>query len=262
MLAILGAMREELEPVVAELRNAESYEAGRRSYFTGTLWGHRVVLAFSRWGKVAAATTTTHLITAHRPTRVLFTGVAGAVQLGLQVGDVVVGANLIQHDLDARPLFARYEVPLLERTGIPADAALSQALLDAARTFLAEDFESAIPTELKASFAARPPRAILGDIASGDQFFASNAAIAELRRRLPAVACVEMEGAAVAQVCFEHEVPFGIIRTISDTGGDGAHVAFADFLRGVAGRYAHGILERVLASGALASNPRRTPDPR
>ena len=248
MIAILSAMREELDSVLAELRDVSSYEAGRRSYYTGALWDHEIVLAFSRWGKVAAATTTAHVIARHKPTRILFTGVAGAVLPDLRVGDVVIGAKLVQHDLDARPLFARHEVPLLGMTEIPADEALGRELLIASQTFLAQDLDSAIPLAIRQRFAITRPQAMRGDIASGDKFFSSDEDITGLRRLLPSAACVEMEGAAVAQVCFEHGVPFGIVRTISDAAGDGAHSAFAQFVRSIAATYAHGILKRLLGS--------------
>ena len=241
-------MREELDSVLPELQGTEAYDTGQRTYYTGRLWGHEAVVVFSRWGKVAAAATTTHLIARHRPSRIVFTGVAGAVAEGLRIGDVVVGTRLVQHDLDARPLFARHEVPLLGCSELDADATLARDLLAAARAFLTHDLAAALSAAERARFALTSPRALVGDIASGDQFFSNDAAIAELRARLPAVACVEMEGAAVAQVCFEHGVPFGIVRTISDTGGDGAHVTFSEFLRAIAAPYAHGILKRLLGS--------------
>lgn len=248
MLAIMSAMREELDAVLTELRDSSSYEAGQRIYHTGRLWNHDVVLVFSRWGKVAAATTTTHLITRHQPSRILFTGVAGTVMAGLGIGDVVVGTQLVQHDLDARPLFARYEVPLLGRTWLPADETLGRDLLSASQAFLSHDMPSAIPLAMQQRFGIATPQAIRGDIASGDKFFSSDDDIAELRHLLPAAACVEMEGAAVAQVCHEYRVPFGIVRTISDAAGDGAHTAFAEFVRSIAATYAHGILKRLLGS--------------
>ena len=248
MLAIMSAMREELDSVLAELRETESYDAGQRTYHTGTLWGHEAVLVFSRWGKVAAAATTAHVIARHQPTRILFTGVAGAVLPDLRVGDVVIGAKLVQHDMDARPLFARHEVPLLGRAEIPADESLGRELLIAAQAFLSQDLDSAVPLALRQRFGITTPHAIRGDIASGDKFFSSDSELAELRGRLASTACVEMEGAAVAQVCHEHGVPFGIVRTISDAAGDGAHTAFAEFVRSIAATYAHGTLKRLLGS--------------
>ncbi len=248
MLAIMSAMREELDSVLAELHDAARYDAGQRTYHTGTLWGHEAVLVCSRWGKVAAATTTAHVIARHQPTRILFTGVAGAVLPDLRVGDVVIGAKLVQHDMDARPLFARHEVPLLGRAEIPADESLGRELLIAAQAFLSQDLDSAVPLVMRQRFGITTPQAIRGDIASGDKFFSSDGELAELRGRLPATACVEMEGAAVAQVCHEHGIPFGIARTISDAAGDGAHTAFAEFVRSIAATYAHGTLKRLLGS--------------
>jgi tetratricopeptide (TPR) repeat protein len=91
-----------------------------------------VVVVFSRWGKVVAATTATHLISDCSVDEILFTGVAGAAQPGLKVGDVVVGARLWQHNMDARSLFLRHEIPLLGQTSFASDAKRRQQLLQAA----------------------------------------------------------------------------------------------------------------------------------
>jgi adenosylhomocysteine nucleosidase len=178
----------------------------------------------------------------------VFTGVAGGVDPALRVGDVVVATRLVQHDLDARPLFARYEIPLLGRTVLDADPTLSAAVRDAARAFLEE---VANAPDMPAAAALRAagvatPRVVEGLVASGDRFFASDAARSELRRDLPDARCVEMEGAAVAQVCAEHGVPFAVVRTISDAAGDHAAVSFTTFLQAVASTYSLEILRRLL----------------
>jgi adenosylhomocysteine nucleosidase len=234
-LAVMGAMLEEVEHVVAELEEARSVSRGNRIYHRGTLWGHDAVVVFSHWGKVASAMTATTLISEFGADRIVFTGVAGGIDPSLRVGDVVVATRFVQHDLDARPLFARHEIPLLGRAYLDADPALTRALAFAARAYADARGDGA--------------RVVEGLVASGDRFFASDAARAELRDALPETLCVEMEGAAVAQVCAEYGVPLAVVRTISDAAGDHAATDFSAFLTQVASVYSHGILERLLRAG-------------
>ncbi len=86
-------------------------------------------------------------------------------------------------------------------------------------------------------FNITQPKSYIGDIASGDQFFSDEKRKKQLLENIPTVLCVEMEGAAVAQVCYENEIPFTIIRTISDAAGKGSHIDFAAFIKKIAGKY-------------------------
>jgi adenosylhomocysteine nucleosidase len=85
----------------------------------------------------------------------------------------------------------------------------------------------------------------VGDIASGDQFFSSNEQKHALNTQLPDVLCVEMEGAAVAQVCYEYEIPFSIIRTISDVADDQSHIDFPSFINKISSKYAAEIIKNI-----------------
>jgi adenosylhomocysteine nucleosidase len=170
------------------------------------------------------------------------------VQQGLAIGDVVVGTELIQHDMDASPIFPRYEVPLLGKTMLATDARLRVRLRAAAQEFLREDLPIAVPQSSLEWFHVASPKVIDGVIASGDQFFDSAEEIGALRGRLPQVACVDMEGAAVAQVCEAYSVPFGIVRTISDSADENAPHDFPRFSREVAGQYSLGILARLVTA--------------
>ena len=248
LIAIMGAMPDEVRHLVDELRDVRTVTRGNRAYHRGTLWGHDAVVVFSHWGKVASAMTATTLVGEMGAERLVFTGVAGGIDPALRVGDVVVATRLVQHDLDARPLFARHEIPLLGRTYLDADPTLTAAVRDAARAFLADlalDPDTPTAAAVRA-LGVEAPRVADGLVASGDRFFASDAARAELRRDLPDALCVEMEGAAVAQVCAEHGVPFAVVRTISDAAGDHAAHDFSTFLTTVASAYSLGILERLL----------------
>ena len=246
MLAIVSAMPDEITAVVESLVEVSTQSLGRRQFHAGRLQGCAVVVVFSGWGKVAAAATTTQLVASYDVTDIVFSGVAGAVQHGLSIGDVVVGTGLIQHDMDASPIFPRYEVPLLGKAMLATDAGLRARLRAAAEAFLRHDLAVVVPQSSRDWFRISSPRVVEGVIASGDQFIDSAGEIDDLRERLPKVACVEMEGAAVAQVCDEYSVPFGVVRTISDAADENAPHDFARFARDIAGQYSLGILTRFL----------------
>jgi adenosylhomocysteine nucleosidase len=246
MLAIISAMPDEIAAVVESLDEVTTQTLGHRQYHAGNFQGTPIVVVFSGWGKVAAAATTTQLIASYDVTDIVFTGLAGAVRHGLSIGDVVVGTELIQHDLDASPIFARYEVPLLGKALLATDAGLRARLSAAAQEFLRQDLVAVVPQRERDWFRISPPRVVEGVIASGDQFIDSAEEIDALRQRLPDVACVEMEGAAVAQVCEEYSMAFGIVRTISDAADENAVHDFPRFAREIAGHYSLGILERFL----------------
>lgn len=246
-IGIVSAMREELSSLVPELGpDIEAVRTGMRTYRRGHLWGAPVVVVFSRWGKVSSSSTATQLISQFGVDEVIFTGVAGAVDPELNVGDVVVARRLYQHDMDARPLFARHELPLLGKTTLETDPQRREAAVAAAREFLQNDLLSQVPAETLRDFGIEQPKLVEADVASGDKFFSKAEDREELRERLPSVACVEMEGAAVAQVCHEHEVPFVVLRTISDAADEAASVDFPSFLEQVASAYSHGILEKLV----------------
>ena len=249
MLAIVSATREEIVAITESLTDATSEEFGRRRYHVGVLCGAEVVAVFSRWGKVAAAATATQVVTTYSATQLIFTGVAGAIDPTLSIGDIVVGTELIQHDMDATPIFRRYEIPLLGKTAIATDPDLRARLTVAAQEFLRHDLDTRVPADELAAFHVSAPKVRNGLIASGDKFFASAEEIAAVRQRLPAALCVEMEGAAVAQVCEEYGVSFGIVRTISDAADYNSVHDFPRFSREIAGHYSAGVLSRFVKNG-------------
>ena len=244
MLAIVSATPEENATLVASLTGVTTREFGRRHYHVGSYRSVEVVVVFSRMGKVAAAATTAQLLASFPVSALVFSGVAGAVRTGLAIGDVVVGTQLLQHDMDATPLFPRYEVPLCGTDRFVTDAPLRARLRQAAEEFLRHDLHSAVAAAELAAFKIRAPQVSEGMIVSGDKFFASSAELDELRQRLPLALCVEMEGAAVAQVCDEYALPFGIVRVISDAADESAVHDFPRFSREIARHYSTGILAR------------------
>jgi adenosylhomocysteine nucleosidase len=246
IIGIMGAMPEEIEGVVALLSNPEVTKMGKRSYFTGQINGIETVVVFSRWGKVAAATTVATLIHEFEITELLFTGVAGAIHSDLKIGDIVLGKRLIQHDMDARPLMKQYEIPLLSKTYIESDKTHLEIAINAINTVIENKrLHAVIEMEDLAEFNISQPRLFVGEIASGDQFFSSNEQKHSLNAQLPEVLCVEMEGAAVAQVCYEYEIPFSIIRTISDVADGNSHIDFPAFIQKISSKYAAEIIKNI-----------------
>ncbi len=233
-------MQEEMQALLNELKNTKSTTKGMRNYYSGTLYNKKVVLVFSRWGKVASAATTTQLINDFKVSEIIFTGVAGGIIDQLNIGDVVIGKHLYQHDLDAQPFYKQFEVPILKK--LYFETQNTSRLLKATKLFIGQ-YDLFINKKDAQSFNIKNPTFILGDIASGDQFISSLEKIKELNKAIPTVTCVEMEGASVAQICFEYNVPFSIIRIISDKANDNAHIDFAKFMHVIASHYALGILK-------------------
>jgi adenosylhomocysteine nucleosidase len=243
-LGIISALSEEQQGLVEAMEGAYKLIHGQRAYWVGQLWEIDAVCVLSRIGKVAAAMTATTLVEKFGVTHILFTGVAGAGDKTVQVGDIVVAESLVQHDMDASPLFPRFEVPLTGLTHFPGDHRLNTRLLEAAHAFLDEDFEDAIDDGEKAVFKLSRPRIHRGLIASGDQFIQDREHINGLNAALPGLVAVEMEGAAVAQVCYELNLPCAVIRTISDNANENAATDFMRFVKSVAARYAVLIVRR------------------
>jgi adenosylhomocysteine nucleosidase len=173
--------------------------------------------------------------------------VAGGLGPGVKVGDVVVAEALLQHDMDASPLFPRWEVPLTGRSRFEADARLRDALTRACDQVLAR------PHPGLASLGLHAPQRHLGLVVSGDRFVSSTAESANLRAALPDALAVEMEGAAMAQVCADFGCPLGVLRTVSDRADDAAHVDFGRFVDEVAAEYSRDSVLAALAGGLGAS---------
>jgi adenosylhomocysteine nucleosidase len=177
------------------------------------------------------AITSTLLIQHFGVRSVLLVGVAGRVAEELAIGDVVVASHLVHHDLDVSPIFPRYEVPTLGLARLAADETLSELAYEAAQGVLAAG-------------RAGGAKVATGLVLSGDQFLDADG-LRDLRRRFPDGLAVEMEGAAVAQVCIESRTPFAVVRSISDDGDAGE---FERFLVGQSGRDARDIARRLLTA--------------
>ena len=221
-------MHQELAAVLALMPDERKQLAAGREFWVGHLHGHEVVAVLSRIGKVAAATTATALIERFAVDRMVFTGVAGGLAPGIERGDVVVADSFLQHDLDASPIFPRHEVPLYGKSRFATDAALSEQLAQAVRRAL--------------------PGAHLhrGLVVSGDRFVSTSQESRALQQAVPQALAVEMEGAAIAQVCHDYGVAYAAVRTISDRADDKATGDFLQFIEEVASRHSAAIVQALL----------------
>ena len=249
-IAVLGALESETQPVAAALESREPVPVRGVSCVAGPLGGRRVVVAVTGVGKVNAAMATALVIDRFSPAAVLFSGVAGALDPQLQPGDVVVGEKLVQHDLVNHDEGG----PVLRSVRNPLDGVANPIVFESSSTLLALARVAASRAELERALAdegARPPRVLFGTIATGDSFVGSLRKKAELREQLAADA-VEMEGAAVAQVCHQRGVPFLVVRGLSDRAGNDARQEARRHL-GVAARNAARIATAVARQ--LAERP-------
>lgn len=242
-VGVVAALHEELAAVLERLPREHAQRVAGRDFWLGDWHGHALVAVLARVGKVAAATTATLLIERFGVDRIIFTGTAGGLVPGVAVGDLVVARSFLQHDLDASPLFPRHEVPLYGQSRFAADPPLSAALAAAARTVLANP-AAALGPEAVREFKLDAARVHEGLLLSGDRFIATAQEGLALRHELPDALAVEMEGAAVAQVCHDYGLPFAAVRTISDRADDSAHVDFTRFVQAVASRYSVAVLDR------------------
>jgi adenosylhomocysteine nucleosidase len=254
-LAIVSAMREEIGGLRSHVDAARSERHAGRDFHLGHLHGVPCVLVLSGVGKVAAAATTAMLLDRFGARAVVFTGTAGGLGPTVGVGDVVVATSLLQHDLDASPLFPRWEVPLTGRSRFEPHAGLSDLLAAASADALA-DLDAWCPPVLRHDLALGAPRLHRGLVVSGDRFVATRAEGEALRAALPDALAVEMEGAALAQVCHDYGVPFAVLRSVSDRADDAATTDFLQFVSGYASELTHEVLRRALpglAGQALAA---------
>jgi len=233
-LAVLGAMPVEVETLRARLAHPVVRTIQGIPFVVGTLGGRPVVVVRAGVGKVSASVTTTLLLEHFRPRRVVFTGVAGALDSTLALGDLVLASATAEHDLGmygpngmssfgATPASDTVENPVR----FPADT----ALLRLARSVAQRE--------------AWPVRE--GVVVTGDVFVANDTVRRTLRRRFPDALAVEMEGAAVAQVCWQTgRVPLLVVRSISDGAGAGAAETFDQFARRAAARSSE-LVARIVA---------------
>lgn len=209
-LAIMGAMQEEIEPLLANFEDIKVTEYADNKYYEVSLDGLDIVIAHSKIGKVFASLTATTMIEKFSCDTLLFSGVAGAVNNQLKIGDLIIADKLCQHDLD----ITAFGHPHGFVPGGKVFVETSQELRNVAK-------EVAEENSLKV---------IEGTIATGDQFVHSNERKDFIQNTFKADA-LEMEGASVAVICDSLNIPFFILRSISDSADMEANFDFDEFLK-------------------------------
>ena len=252
-LGVVCAMHEELSEVVS-LLGGQARRVGGRDFWQASWHGVEVVAVLCRIGKVAAATTVSTLIHRFGITHVVFSGVAGGLARGVQVGDVVVARHFVQHDMDASPLFPKYQIPLTQKSFLATDELLTQALTSAAIQCQQEIRANMQIQGMWDHLGLKNKEIGLheGLILSGDQFISSAKKSEALKLSLPQALAVEMECAAVAQVCDDYGVPFAAFRIISDKANDTAHLDFEKFIQTVAAPFGAHVIEAFIGLRAAA----------
>ncbi|MFA8436592.1 MAG: 5'-methylthioadenosine/adenosylhomocysteine nucleosidase [Marinifilaceae bacterium] len=210
-IGIIGAMEVEVVNLRKQLNNSNEVKKGGFTFFEGQLHGIEVVLLQSGIGKVNAAIGTALMIDNFQPNYVINTGCAGGFPSDLEVGDIVISSDVLHHDMDCTVFgYKDGQVP-----GMPASFEANELLIN-----LADKAVHKL-TDLKTK---------RGTITTGDQFMNSPERTLQLKERFPQAEAVEMEGAAIAQTCFQFDVPFVVIRSISDIAGQENALQYEEFV--------------------------------
>ena len=213
---IIGAMDEEVNSLKEALEEKEISTIAGMEFCEGKLDGADVVVVKCSVGKVNAAACTQILIDRFGVDRIINTGVAGSLDAAIDIGDIVVSTEAVQHDMDVTALgYARGEIPYIEKSVFPADEEMRASALEAVKA------------------AAPEVHAFEGRVCSGDQFIASREQKESILSSVGGLCC-EMEGAAIAQVCSLNGTPFVIIRAISDKADDSEEVSYVKFVEAAA----------------------------
>lgn len=225
-IAIIGAMEEEVSLLRNNITNKQIIEVAGCEFTSGNIGEKQVVLLKSGIGKVNAAMSTTILLEKFKPDIIINTGSAGGYNPNLHIGDLVISTEVRHHDVDVTIFDYEYgQVPQMP----PA--------------FLADS--SLIETALKAAEKLEGIQAVKGLIATGDSFMNDPERVEFVRSKFQDLQAIEMEAAAIAQVAYQFNVPFVIIRSLSDIAGQESHISFDEYLDKAAVNSANFVLEMI-----------------
>ncbi|MGG7179314.1 5'-methylthioadenosine/adenosylhomocysteine nucleosidase [Clostridium paraputrificum] len=209
-LGIIGAMSEELEILLKDMDLEDKKVKANMTFNKGKLWGNDVVAVVCGIGKVNAAICSQILASEYNVDKVINVGVAGGIGKEIYPGDVVVASNLVQHDMDTTAFGDPHgQIPRLDTFDFKCD-------------------EELVKLANKACDNVGGFNTFTGRIVSGDVFVASIEKIQWLEKEFGALSC-EMEGASIAHTCYLNNIPFVVIRSISDNANNGAHMDFEKF---------------------------------
>lgn len=222
-VGIIGAMDEEVELLRSKLNDRKDTSLAGSEFYEGKIDSLEVILLKSGIGKVNAAMGTALMIEKFKPDVIINTGSAGGFHRDLNVGDVVISTEVRHHDVDVTIFGYEYgQVPRM-----PAYFSPDQRLVSAA---------------VKSAEKINGIQVAEGLIASGDSFMNDSERVEFIRSKLPDLYAAEMEAAAIAQVAYQFEVPFVIIRSLSDIAGKDSNISFDQFLETAAKNSAELIL--------------------
>lgn len=227
-IGVMTAMPQEFAHIQKRALGSSVEVVGPREFLSTELNGTAVVLTMSHIGQVAAATTATLLLHRFGVEAIVFTGVAGGIGGNTSIGDIVIADNLVQHDFDLKGVlgFERFVIPSLGVARMSTRGDMAELAYQAALAVVTDlDYVNSVQR-----LAKRTPKVHVGLVASGDCFVGNKADQQRLVDAIPDIIAVEMEGAAVAQVCAEHGVPCVVSRTISDGADHAADVDFTLFV--------------------------------
>lgn len=226
VIGIIGAMDEEVEILKNEMSVEKKETKAKMDFFGGKLWGNNVVVVTCGIGKVNAAVCTQVLIDDFKVDRIINVGVAGGIGENIYPGDVVIADTLVQHDIDTTVFGDRIgQIPRMDTFDFKCNGQLIEAAKSACK-------------------GIKDHKSFIGRIVSGDQFIADVNKIRWLSNEFDAYAC-EMEGGSIAHVCYLNNIPFVVIRSISDNANNGAHMDFDKF-KGIAIKNSVDIIKNML----------------
>ena len=216
MIGIIGAMEEEVRELIADMQECEMNEKASMKFYKGKLYGKDAVVVQSGIGKVNAAICTQILADCYHVDELINTGVAGSLDAEINIGDIVVSTDACEHDMDVTALgYKQGIIPQMKESFFKADRQLVEAAIEVCR-------------EVNPDINVYE-----GRVLSGDQFISGE----EIKNKLIDLfdgSCTEMEGAAIAHAAFLNEIPYVVIRAISDKADGSAHMDYPEFERAAA----------------------------
>ncbi|MEB6195835.1 5'-methylthioadenosine/adenosylhomocysteine nucleosidase [Mammaliicoccus sciuri] len=211
MIGIIGAMEEEVEILKSSIENRETIQIAHVIFYKGNIEDKQVVLAQSGIGKVNAAITATLLINEFKPDLIINTGSAGSVDSELNIGDIIISNKVYYHDVNA----AAFGYKLGQVPSMPEFYETDSKLIDLA----------------KSSIEQLDLNGIVGEVATGDSFIGSIDQRKVIKSNFPTASVVEMEAGAIAQTCYQYNVPIIVTRAVSDLADKESDVTFEEFLK-------------------------------
>lgn len=211
MLGIIGAMEVEVKELREMMENPQAQTVAGMTFYQGTIKGKEVVVVRSGIGKVNAGICSQILVDRYNVEGIINTGIAGSLKNEINIGDIVLATVAVQHDVDATGFgYPLGEIPQMGIKEFPADEKL--------RTLAEECSRKANPDI----------QVFCGRVASGDQFISSKEKKSWIRANFDAY-CTEMEGAAIAQAAYLNNIPYLVVRAISDKADDSANMDYSEF---------------------------------